>query len=178
MKLVQRLRRLVTTRGLTMTIVLTAVWCGLWQEISVANVAAGAGLAIAVMATGVGTPTVGSIRVRPLVRLLWIVFVDLITSTIDVAKEIITPTDTTDEAIIAVEIPPEGRHHFLLLIIAVTLTPGTAVVDGDPDTGTLYLHMLHANRHEAVARHVRELTTLACQALPLPHADRPLQTTS
>lgn len=174
----QRILGLFTTRGIAMVIVLTAAWCGLWQRISVANIAAGAILAIIILASGVGTPTVGSVRFRPLIHLLWIVLVDLVTSTIDVAKEILTPTDYTDEAIVAIEIPTEGRHHFLLLIIAVTLTPGTAVVDADPDTGTLYLHLLHANRRDAVGEHVRELTALACEALPLAPTDRPLRTAS
>ncbi len=176
--LTTRLSALLTTRGVTMVVVLTAVWCGLWQEISIANIATGVILAVAVLVTGVGTPTVGTIRFRPLSKLLWIVFVDLVTSTAEVAKAIVTPGDSTDEAIIAVAIPDEGRHHFLLLIIAVTLTPGTAVVDADPDTGTLYLHLLHVERREAVAEHVRDLTTLACRALPVPPARRPLQTTS
>ena len=161
-----------------MIVALTATWCALWQEISIANLLAGAGLATVVLATGVGTRTSGAIRLIPLAKLLWVVFVDLVTSTIDVAREILTPTDYTNEAIIAVDIPAEGRHHFLLLIIAVTLTPGTAVVDADPDTGTLYLHLLHVERRDEVAEHVHQLTRLACQALPLPTATKPLQVTS
>lgn len=161
-------RRLFTGRGIAMILVLTAAWCTLWQEISIANVLGGVVLSAFVLATGVGTPTSGAIRLVPLAKLLWVVFVDLVTSTVDVAKEILTPTDYTNEAIIAVEIPAEGRHHFLLLIIAVTLTPGTAVVDADPDRGTLYLHLLHVERRDEVAEHVQKLTTLACQALPLP----------
>ena len=160
-----------------MIVVLTAVWCALWQTISFANIAGGIVLSTIVLASGLGTPTTGAIRLGPMVRLLWVVFVDLVTSTIDVAREILTPTDYTDEAIIAVEIPREGRHHFLLLIIAVTLTPGTAVVDADPDTGTLYLHLLHVERRDAVVEHVQQLTDLACRALPVPVATRPLQTT-
>jgi len=161
-----------------MVAALTVAWCALWQEVSIANLLAGAGLAAVVLATGVGTPTSGALRAVPLAKLLWVVFIDLVTSTIDVAKEILTATDYTHEAIIAVEIPAEGRHHFLLLIIAVTLTPGTAVVDADPDTGTLYLHLLHAERRNEVAEHVRQLTDLACQALPLSTTTPRLQTTS
>ncbi|MFT5269349.1 MAG: multicomponent Na+:H+ antiporter subunit E [Acidimicrobiales bacterium] len=169
--------RLLTARGVAMITMLTAVWCALWQTISFANVAGGMVLSTLVLTTGLGTPTTGAIRVDPMVRLLWVVFVDLVTSTIDVAKEILTPTDNTDEAIIAVEIPREGRHHLLLLIIAVTLTPGTAVVDADPDTGTLYLHLLHSERSDDVVEHVQQLTALACQALPVPTVTRPLQST-
>lgn len=170
------MKRLLTGRSLAMIVALTATWCALWQEISAANVLAGAGLATVTLAAGVGTPTTGSIRLVPLAKLMWVVFVDLVTSTIDVAKEILTPTDYTDEAIIAVEIPAAGRHHFLLLTIAVTLTPGTAVVDVDPDTGTLYLHLLHVERRDAVAEHVQQLTELACQSFPVAAEAQPPQT--
>ena len=74
--------------------------------------------------------------------------------------------DNTNEAIIAVNIPLHARQHFLLLIVAVTLTPGTAVVDADPDTGTLFLHLLHHERADDVRAHVAELAGLAEQALP------------
>jgi len=168
----------ITMRRAAMVIVLTVTWCAFWQDISPANVLAGALLAMVVLATGVGTPTIGSIRLRPLMKLLWVVLVDLVTSTVDVAREILTPTDYTDEAIIAVEIPDDGRNHFLLLIIAITLTPGTAVVDADPDSGTMYLHLLHADRRDAVAEHVDELTRLACQALPTAPVPQPVGTTS
>ncbi len=174
----ERRRPRITMRRVAMVTVLTATWCAFWQDISAANIIAGAVLATVVLATGVGTPTTGSIRVRPLVKLLWVVLVDLVSSTIDVAREIVTPTDYTDEAIIAVEIPRDGRHHFLLLIIAVTLTPGTAVVDADPDSGTMYLHLLHADRRDDVAEHVAQLTRLACEALPMTPAPRPLGTPS
>ena len=40
-----------------------------------------------------------------------------------------------------------------------------------PDTGTLYLHLLHSDRRESVTEHVRELAELACRALPTQPAD-------
>ena len=159
--------RLATTRGIAKIVTLTAIWCALWQEVSAANVIAGVVIAIAVLGAGAGTRASGKIRLGPMLRLLWIVFIDLVSSTVDVAREILTPTDYTEEAIVAVEIPREGRHHLLLLIIAVTVTPGTAVVDADPDTGTLYLHLLHAQRRDDVTEHVHLLTQLACDALPV-----------
>jgi multicomponent Na+:H+ antiporter subunit E len=158
-------RRLSIRRGVTIA-ALTFAWCALWGEVSAANLLSGVTLAIIVSAAGVGTPGRGRIRLRPLLRFAGLVMVDLVTSTISVAREVLTPTDRTDEAVIAVQAPADTRTHFLLLVVAVTLTPGTAVVDADPDTGTLYLHLLHADRRDATARHVRELADLACQALP------------
>ncbi len=156
------LRRLVTVAALV------AAWCALWGEVSVANLLSGVIVAVLVSAAGIGTAGRGGIRPLPLARFVGLVAVDLVISTITVAREILTPTDYTDEAIIAVPVPAETRSHLLLLIVAVTLTPGTAVVDADPDGGMLYLHLLHADGRDATTVHVQELADLACRALPVP----------
>ncbi len=158
--------RWFTVRRVVTVVALTFGWCALWGEVSVANILSGVTVAITVSIAGVGTAGRGRIRVLPLLRFAGLVMVDLVTSTLSVAREVLTPTDRTDEAVIAVQTPSESRTHFLLLVVSVTLTPGTAVVDADPDTGTLYLHLLHADRRDATSRHVRELAELACQALP------------
>ncbi len=154
------IRRLATIAALTLA------WCGLWRTISVANVLSGLVLSFVVVATGVGTPGRGAVRFWPLMQLLWLVLVDLVTSTAGVARSILAPTPGTEEAIIAVELPQDARQHLLLLTVAITLTPGTAVVDADPDTGTVYLHLLHTDRLDATVAHVEQLAVLACKALP------------
>ncbi len=78
-----------------------------------------------------------------------------------------TPTDDTDEAIIAVDTDLEARSHLLMLVVAITVTPGTAVVDTDADTGRLYLHLLHAEKAESTVAHVQRIAELACRALPV-----------
>ncbi|MDH3681012.1 MAG: Na+/H+ antiporter subunit E [Acidimicrobiia bacterium] len=161
------LRRLITVAALTFA------WCALWGEPSVANLASGIVVATLVSGSGIGTPGRGRIRIRPLVRFGLLVAIDLGVSTVSVAREILTPTDYTDEAVIAVAVPTDTRTHLLLLIVAITVTPGTAVVDADPDTGTLYLHILHAERRHETEAHVVELAQLACQALPT-HQPQPL----
>lgn len=153
-------------RRLVSLVVLTLVWCGLWGNLSFANVAGGLVVAVAVLASGVGSPNEGGVRLGPLLRFAWLVLIDLVKSTVSVAVEIVTPTDRTDEAVIAVEVPREARDHLLLLSVAITLTPGTAVIDTDPDSGTLYLHLLHRRRRDVTVAHVEELVDLACAALP------------
>ncbi len=158
--------RIVTVIGLT------AAWCGLWRDISVANAVVGFGLAIAIVATGYGTPGTSGVRIRPLLRLVWLVFLDLVSSTVAVAREILTPTDYTEEAIIAVVVEPGSDQHFLLLTVAITLTPGTAVIDADPASGTLYLHLLHFDKASETETHVKRLAELSCRALPQTHVGR------
>ena len=153
-------------RLLTMTLLVVA-WCALWGEISMANVLSGALVAVAAtMFAGVDRAS-GGVRLVPLVHFVWLVAVDLVVSTVQVAWEILTPTDYTDEAIIAVDTRIDARSHFLMLVVAITVTPGTAVVDADVDTGRFYLHVLHAEKAPEIERHVQRLAELACRALPV-----------
>ena len=154
-------------RRLLSTVMLALAWCALWGSISVANAASGLVVGFLASARLVGTDGTGGIRVKPLLHFGALVAIDLAQSTVSVAREILTPTDYTEEGIVAVDVPPGTRAHLLLLIVAVTVTPGTAVVDADPDTGRLYLHLLHLDRAEDTVEHVLELAELACRALPM-----------
>lgn len=148
---------------------LLVAWLALWGEVSVANVLSGLVVVALARLPGIAGPADrGAIRIVPLLRFAWVVLVDLVVSTVAVAWEILTPTDSTEEAIVAVTLPSGARRHLLLLIVAITVTPGTAVVDADADRGVLYLHLLHCDRREALTTHVEQLAELACAALPSP----------
>lgn len=153
-------RRAVTTAGLVM------VWCGLWGSVSVANLASGVALSVVVLAADRGPTARHAIRFRPLLRFAWLVFVDLARSTINVAIEIATPNDGTEEVIVAVDLPATGSEHMLLLSASITLSPGTAVVDVDRSSGRYYIHLLHGRLSAETVAHARELARLACEALP------------
>jgi len=157
----------ITIRRVMTIALLTLAWCGLWRSISLANILSGVVVSTALIVSKVGTSGRGGVRLIPLFKLLWLVFKDLVSSTISVAVEILTPTDNTEEAIVAVVVPTDSRHHLLLLVVAITLTPGTAVVDTDPESSTLYLHLLHVSQLEDTVAHVEELARLACEALPV-----------
>ncbi len=153
-------------RLLTLTL-LVGAWCALWGAVSVANVLSGVVVAVTVTLVVGVEPGQGRIHLLALIRFVWLVAVDLVVSTVSVAWEILTPTDHTDEAIIAVDTQVESRAHLLMLVVAITVTPGTAVVDTDADTGRLYLHLLHADKADGIVEHVRRLAELACRALPV-----------
>lgn len=160
-------RRWVTLRRLVTMASLVFAWCALWGEVSVANLASGVLLAAAVSFPSIATPGVGRVRLWPLLQFGALVAKDLVVSTAQLAWDIVTPTDHSDEAIIAVAVPSEARAHLLLLVTAITVTPGTAVVDADPDTGTLYLHLLYSSQSDEVTAHVNQLAELASRALPV-----------
>jgi len=158
-------------RQIATLLLLVAAWCLLWRDISTANLISGAVLSWFVLWMGFGTQVRSGVRPVALVRLIALVVADLAASTVSVAREVLTPTDYTKEAVIGCQ-PPEGtERHWLLLVVAITLTPGTAVVDADPSTGTLYLHLLHADRADDTIAHVDRLATLAREAFPAPSTD-------
>lgn len=159
---------LLSPRRLVTIVALVGAWCALWGSISVANVASGLAVAALVSHPWIGTAGIGSIRLVPLLRLIGIVVADLVASTATVAWEILTPTDHTQESIVAIQVPDGARSHMLLLVIAITVTPGTAVMDADAETGTLYLHLLHGERRDATLEHVARLAALVENALPQP----------
>lgn len=167
-KLLHPVTRVLSVRRVASVVVLTSAWCALWGSVSAANVASG--LLVSVAASFAGANTRSSIRLVPMLRLLWIVFVDLVVSTGVVVREVLTPTDHTEEAIIAVPVPVEARGHLLFLYIAITVTPGTAVVAGDGDhpdgASIIYLHVLHDDRRDAVVEHVELLVSLVNRAFP------------
>jgi multicomponent Na+:H+ antiporter subunit E len=160
-------RAVLTPRRLLTIALLVGAWCALWGDVSFANVASGTLVAVAATVFSGVDRNAGSLRIVPLLHFVWLVAVDLVVSTVQVAWEILTPTDYTDEAIIAVDTSVESRSHFLMLVVAITVTPGTAVIDSDGDTGRLYLHLLHADKSDEIRRHVGQLADLACRALPV-----------
>lgn len=145
---------------------LTAMWCVLWGEVTVANVVSGAVLAALFVAIGSAESEGHAVRPIALVKFLALVAVDLAKSTVAVAVEVLTPTDRTDETIIVVDPAPEQLAAPLLMVVAITITPGTGVVDVDLESGRLYLHLLHGKRADEVVEQVRRLNRLANAALP------------
>lgn len=162
-------RRLWTVRRLLTIGGLTLAWCALWGGVSVANVASGVAVSALALLLGAGGSGRGGIRPVALAKFTWLVAVDLVGSTVTVVREVLTPTDHTEEGIIAIPIPPGSDDHLLLLFVAITVTPGTAVVAADRATSTLYLHVLHCDRRRQVETHVLELAELAGEALPVDH---------
>ena len=73
-------------------VALTAAWCALWGSPSVANILSGVVVSTAAMTVGMRSGP-GGVRIVPLLKLLWLVSVDLVVSTGVVVREVLTPTD-------------------------------------------------------------------------------------
>lgn len=164
----------LSPRRTVMILSLVATWCVLWGAVSAANVLSGAVVALVVTAPGLGDPLPGGFRLVPLLRLSWVVLVDSVKSTVEVSGEILTPGDQSSESIVAITVPPRARRHMLFYTAAITLTPGTVVVDTDVEAGILYIHLLHDINVAAGEALVQRLAELACEAFPAA-TDGPLE---
>lgn len=163
----------ITIRRAATAVVLTLAWCGLWGTFSAANILSGLALSVAVIGLGTAVPERGGVNPGAFIRLHWLVFADLVRSTINVAAEVLTPKDHTQEAVVAVDLPSSGRNHLLFLVVAITLTPGTAVVDIDTEQNRIFLHLLHVKRMDETVAHTKRLADLACEAMPVREVSQP-----
>ncbi|MRX50354.1 Na+/H+ antiporter subunit E [Paracoccus sp. S-4012] len=83
-------------------------------------------------------------RWRPFIRLIGVVFVDIIKSNIGVAQVILAGPDSASQRSGFLDLDLELRdpNALALLAIIVTSTPGTAWIDYDPVQNRLLLHVL------------------------------------
>ena len=82
---------------------LTAIWVGLWSDLSVANVASGLLVALAIVLL-IDTPRAGHLVIRPVhvTRFALYFAYKLVESTVVVARTIISPRDAVHTGIVAV----------------------------------------------------------------------------
>lgn len=150
---------------------LTGVWVALWGDPTLANVAGGALVALAVTillpATGDrGRATAEGARIHPLAALHfagWFAW-KLVEANVVVGWEVLTPRNRINEGVVAV--PLHGCSDGLTTLVAscVSLTPGTLVLDVDRDPLVLYVHVLHLRTIDDVRAEVHTLEHLAIRA--------------
>jgi multicomponent Na+:H+ antiporter subunit E len=148
------------TRVLLM-IGLAFLWCCLWGSFSPYVFAAGVLVAwLVLMAFGRAVPPLhggegrrsSPWRVVQLVSFSIYFIRILIVANWQVAKEVMTPAHNQTPRILAYPVPGLTPVEVVVLSSAITLTPGTLVVDISDDSQTLYVHCLYAHdRAKAVA---------------------------
>jgi multicomponent Na+:H+ antiporter subunit E len=159
---------------------LTLLWVLLWRDLSVANVLGGllAGAFVLAVLPFRADPRGGRLRPWPAVRLLLRLGWNLVVANAVVAWEVVTPRSRINEGIVAVPIVSTSEALITLLANAITLTPGTLVLDCRPDDDgntVLYVHVLHLHDVESVRRDVVALETLVIRAFGSPGAVAALQ---
>jgi multicomponent Na+:H+ antiporter subunit E len=151
---------------------LTALWVALWADFTVGNVIGGllVALAVVVVARPTGVTGFELGRFRPIAAVVYGVYFlgQLVSSSLFVAWEILTPGSGLNRAIIAVPMHTTSDALVTLVANSITLTPGTATIDvrerDDGGPPTLYVHVLHFRDVESVRSDVLRLERLAVRA--------------
>lgn len=129
--------------GLLRGAVLLALWVALWGELSVANVASG--IVMVVLLALVVRPAAGVRHVPSPIGMLvlaWHVLVDLVVSSVGVARAVLQPTpERTATAVVPVPLTTRSPLVASIVANAITLTPGTLTVDVDVDDAAFVLRV-------------------------------------
>jgi multicomponent Na+:H+ antiporter subunit E len=81
----------------------------------------------------------------------------LVKANLQVAWEVVTPKHTMQPRILRYPIAGLSDVERVTLANAITLTPGTLVIDVSPDNEWLYIHAMYARDEEAALRSIDEL---------------------
>lgn len=145
------------------------LWLLLWADVSIANVASGGVLAVAVVLMTRQTANVtddDTVRVAPLALLHFAGHVvwRLVSSNLALAWEILTPTNTI--AVGTVDVPLRSASPIVMMALSnvVTLTPGTVAIDIRLEPPTLTVGVLHLHRPDDVLASVQRTEALAIKA--------------
>lgn len=138
---------------------MTVVWMLLWGRFSLLNLVGGVVVAVVVLAVFPLPPVVFAGRLRPLpaLRFAGRFLYDLVAASIHIAVLAFRFGDPPRSAIVGVPLRVNTDLNLTLTAEAVSLVPGSLIVDVDRDAGVLYLHVLglHGPRDvDAVRRNV------------------------
>jgi multicomponent Na+:H+ antiporter subunit E len=133
---------------------LVLVWMLLWGTWSWANVISGAVVALAVTVLLPLPPVVGGLHVHPRALLVFLgtFSVDLVRSAALVAWQTVRPRGIGRSAIIEVQLRTDSDLLLTILSEAVTLVPGSMVIDMDREHRVLAIHVLHVQDEADVER--------------------------
>lgn len=147
----RRRNRLIAAIGLVL------VWTLLWGSFTWANVISGLVVAVVVLAAFPLPPVTYAGRIRPLRLLLFgLRFLrDLVVASVEIAALAFRFGHTPHSAIIAVQLRVRSDLNITLTGEALSLVPGSLIVEVDQTTGTLYVHVLGVRDHTEV-EHFRQ----------------------
>lgn len=153
----ERPRRTILPQPL-LSLVLLVVWLLAQNSLSLGLVLLGAIMAVAIpLATHRYWPDYPqSLRYGPLVRLVWVVLLDILVANARVAGLILGPRARLRPAFFSFPVSLRGDYPVTLLASIISLTPGTVSADLSPDRRTLLVHGLDVHDPPATIAHIRE----------------------
>ncbi|WDZ86529.1 Na+/H+ antiporter subunit E [Micromonospora cathayae] len=146
----------------TAVVFLVAVWVLLWGTFTWANVISGL-VVVAVLLTVFPLPPVtfaGRIHPWGLLRFTGRFLVDLVVASAQIAGLALRFGHTPRGAIIAVPLRIASDLNLTLTAEALSLVPGSLILEADRSTGTLYIHVLGVHTLDDVERFRRSVLAL------------------
>ncbi|NEA56357.1 Na+/H+ antiporter subunit E [Streptomyces sp. SID13666] len=161
-----RISTVRTLRGIEWPLVgwLVVVWVLLWGSLTAANVVTGLVVAVVLCLVFPLPPLNLGLRIHPvgLVRFAALFLVDLTVSGLRTAWQTLTPAPLPC-AVLAVRLRCSGDLMLAATAIAVSAVPGSAVLEVQRSTATLFVHVMGSDIEEA-RDGVRRLETLVVRA--------------
>jgi multicomponent Na+:H+ antiporter subunit E len=133
---------------------LAFVWVLLWGTWSWANVLAGVAVAVAVRVL-LPLPTIvtrGRVHLPTLLRLVRVVTVDLVVSSLEVVWLSVRPGPPPRSAVVRSRVRVRSDLVLSLLVNTITLSPGSVVLEVDLETRVLHTHVLGVRTERDLAR--------------------------
>ena len=133
---------------------LVVVWSLLWGAFTWGNIVAGALVAIVVLKFFPLPPVTfaGRIRILGVANFLLHFLADLLVASVQIAWLALRPGPPPRGAILAVPLRIRSDLNLTLIAVAVTLIPGSIILEADRSSGTLYIHMLGVADRAGVER--------------------------
>jgi multicomponent Na+:H+ antiporter subunit E len=146
---------------------LVTVWVLLWGTLSWANIIGGLVVATVLLAVFPLPPVTFAGRLHPLPMLrFWLHFLrDLVVASAQVAWLAVRVGHTPRSAIIAVPLRVNTDLNLTLNAEALSLVPGSLILEADRRTGTLYVHVLNVASREEVERFRRGVYELEARII-------------
>jgi multicomponent Na+:H+ antiporter subunit E len=161
-------------RLLGRVMLLVALWLLAWGELTLANVLSGVVVAAALLVafppgrrSHVRWSLVGS------VRLAAYVVVQLVTSNLVMAREILRVRPITQPGVLAHRLQKGSDELVTVMSSVIALSPGTMTVDVDRESTTIYVHFLLLRDVDAARAFLARLEQLAVGAISEPDSDSP-----
>jgi multicomponent Na+:H+ antiporter subunit E len=146
---------------------LTLVWVLLWGTFTVQTIIGGVLVAVAVMALFPMPPAPDRLPIRPLplLGLLGFLAYDLVASTVGVSWQVLRYGPRARGTILEVPLYSSSDRVATVLANAVTLSPGTAVLQFAPERGVWYAYSLGPRDHDGVERTRRQVLDMQRRVL-------------
>lgn len=150
------------------TVWLTVLWMVLWRSTTPGTIVSGVVLALVLTwLVRRSDDHLERHRVRPLALLRYFahMLVALVQSNLQLAWEVLTPTDYTKPGVLEVRLPPSSELVLTVIANSITLTPGTMTLGLRAETSTLVIHVLHLSDVDEARAEIEELHRLVSAAL-------------